>query len=89
MQTQADPNTGEVSLQEAKARAEAVSVSRRAEGEALPHLSPPAPRRARADALDALNGAKLTQKTAEESLVDEKTRNRRLAVASTQAGVAR
>ena len=38
-----------------------------------------------ADALDALNGAKLTRKTAEESLVDEKTRNRRLAVASTQA----
>ena len=83
VQTQADPNTGEVSLEEAKARAQTVSEAA-GKAKAAEIVAARAEKSA-ADALDALNGAKLTRKTAEESLVDEKTRNRRLAVASTQA----
>ena len=62
VQTQADPNTGEVSLEEAKARAQTVSEAA-GKAKAAEIVAARAEKSA-ADALDALNGAKLTRKTA-------------------------
>ena len=81
--TQADPKTGEVTAEEAKKRAEEVATAA-GKAKAAEIVAARAEKKA-ADSADAVAHEELLVKTATEALDAEKTRNKRLAVASTQA----
>jgi hypothetical protein len=82
-QTQSDPETGEVSEAEAEQKARSVATAA-AKAKAAEIVAARAEKSA-ADAVDALAHAELNVKTATEALEQEKSRNKRLGVSSTQA----
>ena len=81
--TQSDPATGEVTAAEAKSKADAVAKAA-AKAKAAEIVAARAEKKA-ADSSDALSHEELVVKTATEAVDAEKARNKRLAVASTQA----
>ena len=81
--TQADPKTGEVSAEEAKKRAKEVAAAA-GKAKAAEIVAARAEKKA-ADSADVVAHAELLVKTATEALDAEKSRNKRLAVSSTQA----
>ena len=81
--TQADPKTGEVSAEEAKKRAKEVAAAA-GKAKAAEIVAARAEKKA-ADSADVVAHAELLVKTATEALDAGKSRNKRLAVSSTQA----
>ena len=82
-QSQADKAVGEEDISAAATRADAVATA--ADKARAAEIVAAKAKKAAADALDALNAAKLFQKTAQESLDAENARNKVLAAQSNQA----
>jgi len=82
-QSQADKAVGEEKIAEAASRADAVAAA--ADKARAAEIVAAKANKAKADAEDALNAAKLFQKTAQESLDSENARNKVLAATSNQA----
>ena len=82
-QSQADKAVGEEKIGEAASRADSVATA--ADKAAAAEIVAARANKAKADAEDALNAAKLFQKTAQESLDSENARNQVLAAQSNQA----